>query len=272
MRGFDAQHGTDFEVSVEGIPQNEWSNVHAQGYLDLAFVPIETIRTVRVIKGPFSVDQGAFALAGSAEYQLGIAPDSLGLRAAYTLGTTNRHRGLLTWSPQEGDGHDFVALEGVHDSGFGAQRGIARASALGKWRVPNLPHGVTLSLLAGAYYGDFELPGTLRNEDVERDERGFYDRYDPAGHGRSTKGFDWSRATTLTRKTSSETAAHAGGSTGTPTTPATTSSGARACSAIHLAPRMRSIGSSGGTWWWRRAHDMTARGPNEASTALGGAQ
>ncbi|MEM6962148.1 MAG: TonB-dependent receptor plug domain-containing protein, partial [Myxococcota bacterium] len=31
LRGFDAIHGADFELTMEGIPINEWSNIHAQG-------------------------------------------------------------------------------------------------------------------------------------------------------------------------------------------------------------------------------------------------
>src|SRR5690606_19656571 len=35
LRGFDAEHGAGLELRVEGMPLNEWSNVHALGYLDL---------------------------------------------------------------------------------------------------------------------------------------------------------------------------------------------------------------------------------------------
>ncbi|MET0643460.1 MAG: Plug domain-containing protein [Candidatus Binatia bacterium] len=35
FRGFDSDHGTDFQVSVDGIPVNMPSNAHGQGYADL---------------------------------------------------------------------------------------------------------------------------------------------------------------------------------------------------------------------------------------------
>ena len=91
------------------------------------YVAPEAIESVEVTKGPFSVEQGAFAMAGSAEYQLGIPYPDRGLRATYAIGTTNRHRGVVTYSPVEGDGHEFVALEAVHDDGFGQNRAIDRA-------------------------------------------------------------------------------------------------------------------------------------------------
>jgi iron complex outermembrane recepter protein len=183
LRGFDAVHGADFALSVEGIVVNEWSNVHAQGYIDLGFVIPEAIESVEVTKGPFSIDQGAFAMAGSAEYELGIPYSDRGLRATYAAGTTNRHRGVVTYSPVEGEGHEFVALEAVHDDGFGQNRAIDRAVALG--RVQLFDHGARgrLSVLGAAHVARFELPGALRNEDVSSGRVGFYDSYDRTSEG-----------------------------------------------------------------------------------------
>lgn len=195
-RGFDAVHGADFAVRVDGVPVNEWSNIHAQGYIDLGFIIPEAIDSVRVTKGPFALEQGAFAMAGSAEYRLGIAEGARGLRLAYTGGSTNRHRGVVTYSPADGDGADFVALEALHDDGFGANREIERGSFLSKVRLHDSPRTGTLSLLAAAYFARFELPGSVRNQDVESGDAGFYDAYDSAGRGRSARGlltlaYDW---------------------------------------------------------------------------------
>lgn len=188
LRGFDAIHGADLELTVEGIPVNEWSNIHAQGYIDLGFIIPEAIESVEVTKGPFTLDQGAFAMAGSADYQLGIPEGDRGVRTTYTIGTTNRHRGLVTYSPREGDGEDFIAAEAMHDDGFGVNRGIDRGALLGRVRLfDDTEHG-TLSLLGSGYVARFELPGTLRNEDVEAGRIGFYDAYDRAGNGLSGRG------------------------------------------------------------------------------------
>ncbi|MEL6759802.1 MAG: Plug domain-containing protein, partial [Myxococcota bacterium] len=73
VRGFDALHGADIEASIAGVPFNEWSNVHSTGYLELSLVPPEVISEIAVTKGPFSVEQGPFAIAGSIAYELGIS-------------------------------------------------------------------------------------------------------------------------------------------------------------------------------------------------------
>nr|PZN28722.1 MAG: hypothetical protein DIU78_01945 [Pseudomonadota bacterium] len=185
LRGFDALHGTDLELTVEGIPVNEWSNVHGQGYIDLGFVVPEAIESVDVTKGPFTLEQGAFAMAGSANYRLGISEEDRGVRVAYLVGTTNRHRGLVTLSPRESDGKDFFALEALHDDGFGRNRDVDRGAALGRVRLVDSPRYGTLALLGAASLAAFSLPGAVREEDVANGRLGFYDAYDAAGRGRS---------------------------------------------------------------------------------------
>lgn len=187
VRGFDAAHGSDFEVTVDGIPLNEWSNVHAQGYLDLGFVIPELVSTVRVTKGPFTPQQGAFALAGSADYHLGVAEEARGLYASYTVGTTNRHRGVVIYSPPESGGHDFIASESLHDDGFGARRGVSKGALLARRQLFSSEHAGTLSLLTSAQVARFELPGALRADDVASGRLGFRDSYSQSLRGASLR-------------------------------------------------------------------------------------
>ncbi len=205
LRGFDAMHGSDVEVTVAGIPLNEWSNVHSQGYVDLGFVVPEAIRTVTVTKGPFSVDQGPFAMAGSVDYALGIPEGRRGLFAGYTLGTTNRHRGVLTYSPRDGDGHDFIALDATHDDGFGQHRKVDRASILVQSALLRSETNGTLSVLGAGYWAEFQLPGALKNRDVELGRLGFYDSYDLAARGQSGRIFLGLRHSLKRKFVSSET-------------------------------------------------------------------
>lgn len=187
LRGFDAVHGADMELTLDGVPVNEWSNVHAQGYIDLGFVVPEVIASVDVTKGPFNIEQGAFAMAGSAAYELGVPLTDRGLKVSYTLGNTWRHRGLLTYSPTAGDGGDFIAIEGLEDAGFGQNRGIRRGAVLGRVRLFDSPTTGTLSAFGSAYSARFDLPGALRSEDVDAGRIGFYDTYDPTSEGRSDR-------------------------------------------------------------------------------------
>ncbi|MEE4258908.1 MAG: TonB-dependent receptor [Bacteroidales bacterium] len=64
LRGFDADHGTDVNVSVDGLPVNMVSQAHGQGYADLHWLIPELIREVDFGKGPYYAEQGDFATAG----------------------------------------------------------------------------------------------------------------------------------------------------------------------------------------------------------------
>ncbi len=65
LRGFDCDHGTDINISVDDAPVNMVSHGHGQGYADLHFVIPETIERVDVAKGPYFARFGDLATAGA---------------------------------------------------------------------------------------------------------------------------------------------------------------------------------------------------------------
>ena len=65
LRGFDADHGTDVSVNLDGIPVNLPSHAHGQGYADLHFLIPEVIERIEFTKGPYFADQGDFDTAGA---------------------------------------------------------------------------------------------------------------------------------------------------------------------------------------------------------------
>src|SRR5690606_28896487 len=64
LRGFDIDHGTDINLSVDGMPVNMVSHAHGQGYSDLHFLIPETIEKISFGKGPYNAEYGDFATAG----------------------------------------------------------------------------------------------------------------------------------------------------------------------------------------------------------------
>jgi hypothetical protein len=66
LRGFNLDHGTDFAVTVDGMPVNMPTHGHGQGYADLNFLIPELVSGVRYRKGPYFAESGDFSLAGSA--------------------------------------------------------------------------------------------------------------------------------------------------------------------------------------------------------------
>ncbi|HEX4341580.1 MAG TPA: TonB family protein [Polyangiaceae bacterium] len=65
LRGFDADHGTDLALSIDGVPINMVSHAHGQGFADTNFIIPEAVERVEVTKGPYFANQGDFATAGA---------------------------------------------------------------------------------------------------------------------------------------------------------------------------------------------------------------
>ncbi|MBI5482719.1 MAG: TonB-dependent receptor, partial [Deltaproteobacteria bacterium] len=162
LRGFDAAHGADLEVTVDGVPVNDVSNVHGQGYVDLGFLPADVVQEMVVLKGPFALEQGDFATAGSLALRLGAV--ERGSRLTYEAGTTNRHRLLLVEAPAAWR-TGFLAIEALTDDGFGDDRSSRHLGAVAK--VPLGQGGAGPTLLLAAHKAWFGSPTALREIDVE---------------------------------------------------------------------------------------------------------
>ncbi len=175
LRGFDAHEGQDLEFTVDGVPINDAGNYHGNGYADTHFIIPELIRSVRVLEGPYAPQQGNFAVAGSADYQLGL--DRRGLTTEYTTGNFNTQRLLLMWGPSDAPAGTFAAAEYYTTDGFGVNRQAKRGTATGQWETP-LGRG-TLRINATAYFTEYNNAGVVRQDDYQLGRVDFYGTEDP---------------------------------------------------------------------------------------------
>jgi hypothetical protein len=115
LRGFNLDHGTDFSLTVDGMPVNLRSHAHGQGYADLNFVIPELVRQIDYSKGPFFADVGDFSAAGAAEFrQFDALPrDFLTL----TLGENRYVRFAAGATARSGAVETTAAFEAAHDDG-----------------------------------------------------------------------------------------------------------------------------------------------------------
>lgn len=183
VRGFDAVHGSDLAVSLEGIPLNEVSHIHGQGYLDLHFLPTVLVRGLDLWRGSSRPEAGDFALAASAELHLGLADP--GLLVQVGGGTDRSGHGLVAWRPAGGGPTDFAVAEGEAGEGVGDRRAfreVRLAGGKGGWLGP-----ARVRAFALASDNTFESPGVVREDDVGSGEVDFYGAYPEAGGGRSSR-------------------------------------------------------------------------------------
>jgi iron complex outermembrane recepter protein len=186
LRGFDAVHGADLEVTVDGVPWNEASNVHGQGYLDLSTLIPEALGGLDAHKGSFRLEQGPFATAGSVRFELGVAPGRRGARLGYEIGSTNRHR--ILGSLSSADGESFVVAEALRDAGFGRNRGTDRAALLARATLIQRG-GARLTVFGGAHASRFGEPGTVPLAWERAGRVGFYDSLGPETASSSARAF-----------------------------------------------------------------------------------
>ncbi|HYB42421.1 MAG TPA: TonB-dependent receptor plug domain-containing protein [Candidatus Methylomirabilis sp.] len=109
LRGFDADHGTDVALFVDGMPVNLRSHAHGQGYADQHFVIPETLERVDVYKGPYFVEFGDFATAGAFNFvTLDTVPED---RVEAAGGSWGTQRYLTLLSPTRDRLKTLVAME-----------------------------------------------------------------------------------------------------------------------------------------------------------------
>jgi iron complex outermembrane receptor protein len=176
LRGFDAGEGEAMELSVGGVPINDPGNFHGNGYADTHFMVPEIIESVRVLEGPFDPHQGNFAVAGSANYELGLA--QRGVTAKWTGGSFGSERMFLAWGPEDENRHTFGAAEYTRSNGYGQNRAYERGSAVGQYEGKLGDRG-TWRLTGQAYSVVAQAAGVIREDDYDAGRIGFYDAYDP---------------------------------------------------------------------------------------------
>lgn len=115
LRGFNLDHGTDFAVSVGGVPVNMPTHAHGQGWSDVNFLIPELVSGVQFKKGPYYVEEGDFSSAGAANINyVGVLERPL---VRLTAGGDRFGRFLAAASPRLGPGHLLVAAETGHNDG-----------------------------------------------------------------------------------------------------------------------------------------------------------
>lgn len=162
LRGFDADHGQDLELTLSGVPLNEPSNVHGQGYADLNWLMPEILSSVRVTEGVHDPQQGDFAIAGSIDLTLGVARRGLSSRTSY--GSFDSFRQALIWAPPGEREGTFAAASYRVTRGYGIDRFGDQAALV--LQSESVHDRVRLRLLGLVHASRYALPQIVRYDDV----------------------------------------------------------------------------------------------------------
>jgi outer membrane receptor protein involved in Fe transport len=114
MRGYNLDHGTDLETYVDGMPINQPTHAHGQGYTDLNFMIPELADQIAYTKGPYYADVGDFGAVGSVRMNY---RNTIEDQVSASVGTLNFQRILAAGTEAVGSGHLLAAMEVQHSDG-----------------------------------------------------------------------------------------------------------------------------------------------------------
>jgi hypothetical protein len=117
LRGYNLDHGDDFAFYVAGVPVNEPTHAHGQGYSDLNFLIPEIVRGISYTKGTYYAAEGNFASVGSAHIAYADTTPSQILVSSGARGSKGFDRVLLKGSRGLNEGSLLGALDLQHYDG-----------------------------------------------------------------------------------------------------------------------------------------------------------
>ena len=184
LRGFNAEQGQDIEFTVNGVPINEVNNPDGHGYADTHFIIPEVVKSLRVIEGPFDPHQGDFAVAGSADYELGVVQRGITLEG--WSGSYNSNRLLLLYAPKGEREGTFAAAQFWNSAGYGVNRANSNASLMAQYEG-NLGTRGLYRLLFTGYETHYKNAGVIRKDDYNAGRVDFYGTQDSSQGGDATR-------------------------------------------------------------------------------------
>jgi outer membrane receptor protein involved in Fe transport len=114
MRGYNLDHGTDLATDVDGMPINQPTHAHGQGYTDLNFMIPELADGLKYTKGPYYAGVGDFGGVGSVRIDY---RDTIPDQVSATTGTLGFQRIFGAGSQSLGPGDLLAAAEVQHSDG-----------------------------------------------------------------------------------------------------------------------------------------------------------
>ncbi|MFI5029018.1 MAG: TonB family protein, partial [Solirubrobacterales bacterium] len=149
LRGFDADHGTDVALFIDGVPINMPTHGHGQGFADLHFLIPETVDRLEVTKGPYFAEYGDFDTAGAVGLHTRHFFKDSELSVTYGMFQTYRALGIGSFDDRPNGGWMAAEVYGTNGP-YESPEGLQRYNVFAKENL-QLSASTSLALLATAY-------------------------------------------------------------------------------------------------------------------------
>ncbi|WP_411278656.1 TonB-dependent receptor [Gemmatimonas sp.] len=194
VRGFNLDHGTDFQTRLESMPLNLPTHGHGQGYTDLNPLIPEFVDHLDYKLGPMYADIGDFGSAGGATLHLTRAlPKPV---ASLETGAYGFRRAVLGAGVQRGRSQWLIGGEAKqYDGPWEQPQKLGKFSGLARWTWTGKRD--ELSLLALGYTNAWRASDQIPSRAVASGAIGRFGRIDPTLGGeaaRQSLSLAWTRA------------------------------------------------------------------------------
>ena len=186
LRGFDIDHGTDINLSVDGLPVNMVSHAHGQGYSDLHFLIPETIKKIEFGKGPYNADKGDFATAGYVAFETLDKIDNSSVSVEYGQFDAFRTVGLFNLLNTETSDAYVATSFNAFDGPYESPQNFNRFNLLGKYTV-KLPDNQKLSLTASHFRSKWDASGQVPQRAIDANIIGRFGAIDDTEGGNTSR-------------------------------------------------------------------------------------
>ena len=190
LRGFDLDHGTDINISADGMPVNMVSHAHGQGYADLHFVIPELIDKVNFNKGPYYADKGNFTTAGFVEFKTKDYLENNFIKAEGGQFTTFRGITGINLLKPKGERRSqslYFAGEGSFTKGyFESPQNFSRFNGMLKYHG-SINKSNTLTAILTGFTSKWNASGQIPDRAVESGLVGFYGAIDNTEGGKTSR-------------------------------------------------------------------------------------
>ena len=171
LRGYDIDHGTDINITVDGLPANMVSHSHGQGYADMHFMIPETVERISFDKGPYFPNKGNLATAGYVEFHTKEFLKSNYLKVEGGQYNTQRAVGMLKLLNKESEKSRqqfYVAAEYFRSNGFlESPQDFYRFNLMGKYSAW-FGNQSQVTITASTFDSKWNASGQIPNRAVQR--------------------------------------------------------------------------------------------------------
>lgn len=188
LRGFDADHGTDVNISVDGIPVNMPSHAHGQGYSDLHFVIPETVKDIDFGKGAYYADKGDFNTAGFVNFSTLDRVDNSMLKLETGSFNTIRTVGIFNLLPKEMKTQSaYMAGEYNFTNGpFEVKQNFSRLNLFAKYNA-QINDKTSIKFQASTFSSNWNASGQIPERAVAEEIISRWGSIDPTEGGNTSR-------------------------------------------------------------------------------------